>query len=110
MHLAQPKLNHPAEVYVAILRQHGGDAVRLAHRLQHLGWPLADAAWAAVHWDTTSLAAAVAAAREARGLKPCSLSDADLDKLRAEICSGAPPERPKPRRTTRIIRNKPKGK
>lgn len=110
MRLVKPKLNHPAEIYLAILRQNGSDAVRLAQRLQQLGWTLADAAWAAVNWDTTSLAAAIATEREARGLKPSSLSEADLDKLRAEICSGTPPELPKPRRITRIIRNKPRGK
>ena len=110
MRLAKPKLNHPAEIYIAILRENESDPMRLAQRLQQLGWTLADAAWAAVNWDATLLAAAVADQRQARGLKPTSLSDADLDKLRAEISSGAPRELPEPRRTTRVIRNWPEEK
>ena len=85
MRPARPKLHHPPETYAAILREHRDDPMRLAERLQHFGWSLADAAWVAVHWPPLWLAAAVAEARAARD---------------------APPP-PPPRQTTRIIRRSP---
>jgi hypothetical protein len=86
--------------------------VRLAHCLQQLGWSLADAAWAAVNWPLTWMAAAIANERDVRSTA-ASLLDADWERLRAEV-SAALPEPLKPRKTNRIHRtpripDKPKG-
>jgi hypothetical protein len=113
MRIPKPKFKHPAEVHAEIIKANGNDAVRLAHRLQQLGWTLADAAWAAVNWPLTWLAAAIANERDVRSIEAALLLDADWEKLRAEV-SAVAPESPKPRRTNRIhrtprIRDKPKG-
>jgi hypothetical protein len=101
--LPKPKFKHSPEVHADIIQANGSDAVRLAHCLQQLGWTLADAAWAAVNWPLTWMAAAIANERDVRGTEAASLLDADWEKLRAEV-SGVEPEPPKPRRTNRIHR------
>ena len=109
MRLPKPKFKHPPEVYAAIIAEHGDNPVRMAERLQACGWTLADAAWAAVHWDLRTMAAAVANERAARDAKPTNLSDGDLAKLRAKIdAAQKPPHSPRPRRTTRIVRTTPR--
>jgi hypothetical protein len=105
----KPKLQHPPEVYQAIIREHRENALRMGERLMAYGWTLADAAWSAVNWNLLTLAAAVANERAKRDTKPTSLSDGDLDKLRAEIdAAQKPPHTSRPRRTTRIMRTMPK--
>ena len=109
MRLPNPPFRHSPEVYLAIVREHQNNPVRMAHRLQHFGWTLADAAWAAVHWNPTWLAAAVANERATRGTSLTTLSDAQLTKLRAEIDEAKqPPATPRPRRTTQIMRTTPR--
>lgn len=107
MRLPKPKFKHPPEIYAAIIAEHRDNPVRMAERLQACGWSLADAAWAAVHWDLRTMAAAIANERAERGTKPTSLSDAELAKLGAEIDAAQKPPHP-PRRTTRIMRTTPK--
>ena len=62
----KPPLRHPPQVHESIIQEHQGDPVQMAYRLRYFGWPLAEAAWAAVHWDLTCLAAAIANEREWR--------------------------------------------
>ena len=100
----KPDHKHPPEVHAAIAKEHGYDPVRMAQLLQQLGWTLADAAWAAVNWETSWLAAAIANEKVARGMKPTSLSESALEKLKVEITAGKPLGPPKPRRTNRIQR------
>ena len=82
----------------------------MAELLQSCGWSLGDAGWAAVNWDITWLAAAIANEREERGAKLTSLSDAALAKIREEIKTAAnqPTEAAKPKRTNRIGRTPPR--
>lgn len=109
MRLPKPKFKHPPEIYVAIIKEHRDNAVRMAERLQAFGWTLADAAWAAVNWDLRTLAAAVANERASRDSKLTNLSDDDLAKLRGEIDTAQKPAfSPRPKRTTRIVRTTPK--
>ena len=109
MRLLKPSFQHPPEVYLAIVREHHNNPVRMAERLQACGWTLADAAWAAVHWNLTWLAAAVANERATCGTSITTLSDAQLAKLRAEIDEAKkPPDTPKPKRTTWIMRTTPR--
>ena len=75
MRPSRPKLNHRPDVYAASVRAHGAQPLRLAQTLQSLGWSLADAAWAAVHWTPEWLAAAIATEKQGRGNKRPSLSD-----------------------------------
>ena len=109
MRLPKPPFQHPPEVYLAIVREHQDNPVRMAERLQACGWTLADAAWAAVHWNLTWLAAAIANERATRAASVTSLSETELAKLRAEIGEGRkPPATPRLRRTTRIVRATPR--
>ena len=109
MRLPKPQAKHSPEVYQAIVQEHHGDPVRMAERLQSCGWGLADAAWAAVHWDITWLAAAIANERAKRATKPTNLSECDLARLRAEIgATQKPPHPPRPKRTARIMRTTPR--
>ena len=113
MHLRKPKLDLPPEVYAAIVRDHGSDALRLAQSLQSLGWPLVDAARAAATWPLEWIAAAVATEKEKRGIKLHTFSPDALAALRAELAAQPPPaDQPKPRRTPRIRYkpNEPKDK
>ncbi len=105
----KPPLRHPPEVLEAIIQEHTGDPVQMACRLHYFGWTLAEAAWAAVHWDLPTLAAAVAKERAARDSKLTNLSDGDLAKLRAEIDAGQKPAfAPRLKRTTRIVQTAPR--
>ena len=109
MRLPKPQAKHPPEVYQAIVQEYHGDPVRMAERLQSCGWGLADAAWAAVHWDLTWLAAAIANERVKRDTKPTNLSEGDLARLRTEIgAAQRPSHTPRPKRTTRIMRTTPR--
>ena len=85
MRLPKPPFRHPPEVYQAIVQEHHDSPVRMAERLQHFGWTLADAAWAAVHWNPLWLAAAVANERATRGASITALSDAQLATRRVKI-------------------------
>ncbi len=38
MHLPKPAFQHPPEVHEAIIREHQGDPVQMAYRLQSFGW------------------------------------------------------------------------
>lgn len=109
MRLPKPPFRHPPEVYLAIVREHQDNPVRMAERLQACGWTLADAAWAAVHWNPLWLAAAIANERATRATTITNLSETELTKLRAEIGEGKKPQTiPKPRNTTRIMRITPR--
>ena len=109
MRLPKPPFRHPQEVYLAIVREHQDNSVRMAERLQACGWTLADAAWAAVHWNPLWLAAAIANERATRGTKITSLSESELAQFRAEIKEGKkPPAAPRPRKTTWIMRTAPR--
>ena len=109
MRLPKPPFRHPQEVYLAIVREHQDNPVRMAERLQACGWTLADAAWAAVHWNPLWLAAAIANERATRGATVTSLSESELMKLRAETGEGRKlPATPRPRKTARIMRTTPK--
>lgn len=110
MRTLRPKLNHPPDVYVAIVKEHGAQPVRMAQTLQSLGWTLADAAWAAVNWTPEWLAAAIATEKQGRGIKLHSLSDDAVAILRAKPSSAKPPALVKPCQTTRIIHPIPKDK
>ena len=109
----KPKLQHPPEVYEAILREHRSDPVRLATFLQACGWSLADAGWAAARWDLAWLAAAVANERAARAVRLTNLSDAELARLKVELEAterrlSPPASSLKPKRTTRLLRSTPR--
>ena len=88
MRPSRPKLNHLPGVYAAIVQEHGAQPLRLAQTLQSLGWSLADAAWAAVHWSPEWLAAAVATEKQGRGIKPPSLSDEVVTPLQDKALAG----------------------
>ena len=109
MRLPKPPFRHPPEVYHAIVREHHDNPVRMAERLQACGWTLADAAWAAVHWNPLWLAAAIANERAHRDAKVTSFSETELAKLKVEIGEGRqPPATPRHRKTTRIVRATPR--
>ena len=88
MRPSPPKLNHPLDMYAAIVQAHGAQPLRLAQTLQSLGWKLADAAWAAVHWTPDWLAAAIAAGKQCRGIKLPSLSDEVVTPLEDKAFTG----------------------
>ena len=105
----KPQTQYPPEIHEAIMREHRSDPMRMAACLQACGWSLAEAAWAAVHWDVSWLAVAIANERAARGAKPTNLSDAELAHLKTEIEEAKrPPVTPKPRKTARIARTTPR--
>ena len=109
MRLPKPPFQHPPEVYHAIVREHQDNPMRMAERLQACGWTLADAAWAAVHWNPLWLAAAIADERATRDAKVTSLSETELAKLRVEIGEAKKPAATtRPRKTTRIMRTTPR--
>ncbi len=93
MRLPTPELRHPPEVYQAIIAEHEGSAERLGARLEQLGWSMAEAAWAAVNWSFTWLAAAIASERERRGMIPTALPPNGPHRPRGQRPLGEIPDR-----------------
>ena len=104
MRLPLPKLEHPPEIYEAIVREYHGKDVRMAEVLMACGWTMVDAAWAAVNWDLRTVAAAIANERAKRKVRLTSLSDAELADLKKQIQTEKKATQPiRPKRTTRIV-------
>lgn len=108
MRIPKPKPNHPPEVYEAIIRECGHKPLKMGEHLQACGWALADAAWAAVHWDLQTLATAIANERAGRNSKLTNLSESDFAKLKKEIEADQKPQPSTPRRTPLISKTTPK--
>ena len=112
MRLPKPKRSHPPEIYQAIIQECGNCNIRLAQHLQSCGWTLADAGWAAASWDLPTLAAALANERATRNIKPTTLSDTEVAKIKTELAATAATKKAtanlRPKKTTRIVRTKPR--
>lgn len=109
--IPKPKIDHPPEVYEAIIRECGRKPLRIGELLQACGWSLADAAWAVVNWDLPTLAAALANERARRHTKLASLSDAEVAKIKAELDAAAARQagtNQPPRKTTRVVGTTPR--